>query len=329
MNYVLCKQEDFESIENLHNSSDLLYWASVFVLPPFLKSWWEVFKSSGEHLWLRSFWEGDKLLGLAPLRIRDGTAFFIGSTDLCDYADFITVPGREKKLFDALLFYLDRKGIYRLELAAVRPESAIFSHLVPIARNKMAYVDFFKEDYSVELELPLSYEDFLFNLTKKQRHEVRRKTRKLTESGEVSYHVYDQKMVCSKIEEFLQLFISSRQDKASFLNLKRRSFFNNLCMNFSDYKILKLGVVKLNSQPVGMVLYFDYQDTVYLYNSAYVPEYRNLSAGLAANLFCINDSIQYNKKIFDFLKGAEDYKMRLGGEKIPLYRLRIDLRAYA
>lgn len=329
MSYILCKQEDFESITNLFNSNDLLYWTSVFVLPPFMKSWWDVFRSSDEQLWLRSFWDGDKLLGLAPLRVKEGVASFIGSTDLCDYGDFITVSGREEKFFDALLFYLDREGIYRLELASVRPESRVLSHFIPLARNKMASVEIFREDWSVELELPLSYEDFLSKLTKKQRHEIRRKTRKLTKSGDVSYLVYDQKEVCSKIEEFLRLFISSRQDKASFLNLERKSFFNTLCLNFSDYKILKLGVVNLNNKPIGMVLYFDCKDTIYLYNSAYASEYRKLSVGLAAKLFCINDGIQYNKKMFDFLRGSEDYKMRLGGKKVPLYRCRINLRAYA
>jgi len=46
---------------------------------------------------------------------------------------------------------------------------------------------------------------------------------------------------------------------------------------------------------------------------------------LISKVMCIKESIQRGKKRFDFLKGAEAYKYRLGGKEIPLYRSRIVL----
>ncbi len=89
--------------------------------------------------------------------------------------------------------------------------------------------------------------------------------------------------------------------------------------------LLRIGLLNLDSRPVAAILYFDYRDIVYLYNSGYDPEYRHLNVGLISKVMCIKESIQRGKKRFDFLKGAEAYKYRLGGKEIPLYRSRIAL----
>ena len=65
---------------------------------------------------------------------------------------------------------------------------------------------------------------------------------------------------------------------------------------------------------------FDYKDTVYLYNSGYEPDYGWLSVGVISKALCIKDSIERNKKHFDFLKGGEAYKYHLGGQEFPLYK---------
>jgi CelD/BcsL family acetyltransferase involved in cellulose biosynthesis len=62
---------------------------------------------------------------------------------------------------------------------------------------------------------------------------------------------------------------------------------------------------------------------MYLYNSGYNPEYESLSVGLLSKVFCIRKSIEEGKRVFEFLKGNEIYKQRLGGKEIPLYRCEI------
>ena len=90
--------------------------------------------------------------------------------------------------------------------------------------------------------------------------------------------------------------------------------------------LLRFGVLQLNASPVAAVMYFDYQDKVYLYNSGYDPQYSSLSVGLLCKVLCIKDSIQRQRKGFDFMKGAEVYKYRLGGREIPIYSCQIVLR---
>ena len=89
--------------------------------------------------------------------------------------------------------------------------------------------------------------------------------------------------------------------------------------------MMKLGVLELDKKPVAEIIYFDYNDCIYLYNSGYDPQYVSLSVGMLSKVFAIEDSINKGKKKFDFLKGAETYKGHLGGQEIPLYRCQIHL----
>ena len=59
----------------------------------------------------------------------------------------------------------------------------------------------------------------------------------------------------------------------------------------------------------------------YLYNSAYEPELRNHSPGNVMLSHLIERSIEDGKKVFDFLKGDETYKFRLGAQPRPLFEV--------
>jgi CelD/BcsL family acetyltransferase involved in cellulose biosynthesis len=67
-------------------------------------------------------------------------------------------------------------------------------------------------------------------------------------------------------------------------------------------------------------LCFDYNNDIYLYNSAYDPAYSSLSVSLLLKVFNIRDAVEHGKKRFDFLSGDEPYKYDLGGHDVPLYQ---------
>jgi CelD/BcsL family acetyltransferase involved in cellulose biosynthesis len=87
--------------------------------------------------------------------------------------------------------------------------------------------------------------------------------------------------------------------------------------------LLRLGILELNALPVAAVMCFDYNNSVSLYNNGYDPKYSFLSVGLISKVLCIKDSIERGRGKFDFLKGAEEYKHRLGGNEITLYGCQI------
>ena len=178
----------------------------------------------------------------------------------------------------------------------------------------------------MELELPSTWDAFLKGLTGKERHEIRRKLRRLNEAARINFRVIESKTEVSRqIDTFFELFKLNRSDKSKFMTDQMASFFRSLAAALAEARILKLFVLDLDEEPVAATMCFNYQSTMYLYNNGYDKRFGSLSVGFLGKVLSIKESIQSGKKTYDFLKGAEVYKKRLGGQPIQLYRCLIEL----
>ncbi len=326
MGYTIT-QESFASLASFWTDSrQNLRWDTIFVLPGWLQVWWQAF-GSGAELYLRAVRQGEKIIGIAPLFVRDETAAIIGSADVCDYLDFIVTPGGEEDFFTTLLDDLKQQGINRLELGALKPDATVLTDLVAIARKRKYDVLCHQEGVSVELDLPSTWDEYLTMLNKKQRHEIRRKLRRLWEWGSVDYHCLEvSREVRDLTDTFLKLFSLSREEKANFMTTRMESFFRSLAEAMAEIGLLRFGILELDAQPAAMIMGFDYNDAMYLYNSAYDPDYSYLSVGLLSKVLCVKESIRWGRKKWDFLQGGEPYKYHIGGREIPLYSCQIVIK---
>jgi len=318
-----------ESLDGIVSSWDklrhCLKWGSIFILPIWLKVWWEVF-GGGEELYLRTLRQGEKIIGFAPLMVSKEVASFIGSDDVSDYLDFVIIAGGEKDFFGILLDDLKERGIKKLDLRPLRPDSTVLTQLVRVAQNRGYAVLCHPEDVSLEVDLPDTWNEYLGALKNKQRHEVRRKLRRLWETGGVEHHCIEggQEME-DYLDIFLKLFSLSKHDKASFMNQKREVFFRSLAKAMAEVGLLRLGILQLDKVPAAMTIGFDYDESHYLYNSAYDPQFSYLSVGLLCKVLCLKESIERGKKKWNFLKGGEPYKYQLGGQEISLCSCQITI----
>jgi CelD/BcsL family acetyltransferase involved in cellulose biosynthesis len=292
--------------------------SSIFSSPEWAEVWWQHF-GSGAKLCLYAVRKEGKAVGIAPLAVKNNIASFMGSGDVCDYLDFVVESGEEEDFCNVLLNNLANDKILRLDLAPLRPDSTVLKSLTKVAHKQGWQVSCSQEDVTVELDLPAIWEEYLQLLSGKQRHELKRKLRRLDEEGELNYRA---SMDANQhdIDIFLKLFQASRQDKAAFLTSKMEAFFRTIASAMSEQGFLILNILELDEKPVAATMCFDYKDTVYLYNSGYDPDYGWLSVGVISKALCIKDSIERNKKRFDFLKGDEAYKYHLGGHELPLHR---------
>ncbi len=327
MSYTVT-QESFESLASCWaDPSQCLRWNSIFVLPAWLKVWWQELGSGGD-LYLGAVRQREKITGIAPLLVKEGRASIIGSGDVCDYLDFVITPGKERDFYSVLLDDLRQQGITHLDLGPLRPDSAVLTDLVEIARNRGYEVLCREQGTSVEIDLPDSWDDYLATLAKKQRHEVRRKLRRLGEAGNVEHRCLgvSHQEVGDYIDTFLRLFSLSRGEKVGFMTAQMESYFRALAGAMSEIGLLRFGILELDTRPVAMIMGFDYDNSMYLYNSSYDPQYNSLSAGLLCKILCIKESIGEGKTKFDLLQGDETYKYQLGGREVPLYRCQITIK---
>jgi CelD/BcsL family acetyltransferase involved in cellulose biosynthesis len=310
---------DFPELDLLWNQYRHIWnWDNPFVTPPWLKSWWRVFGETSELLLLLIAC-GGRPIGVAPLMLAGDTGRIIGSADLCDTGDVIVEAQEEQPFFSGLFKFLESRRISRLVFGSVRPDSAVrrfaaAAHQPSSWRSSSRVVG-----YSIEMALPVGWPEYFAGLSSKQRHEVRRKLRRLSEAGEIVVGDCDAGEMESAMNRFIDLFRRSRKDKAAFMNDARERFFRELAVELAASGMLRLQEMTINGVTAAMVFCVQHEQSLYLYNNAYRPEYRSLSIGLMSKVLSIQTAIEAELAIYDFLGGTERYKHQLGGREVRLY----------
>ena len=293
---------------------------TVFVTPVWHRIWWESFGRSSE-LRLLSVRSNGSLLGIAPLRETGGVLHFIGDTDVCDYNDFLVRQGSEEAFYPALFEYLNRQPS-RIELQSV-PESSPTLQYIPPQGEKWGYtVKVEVEDVAPVASLPSTWDGFVASLRKKNRHELRRKLRRLDASGAFAQQVYqDPATLPGDMSDFFRLHRGSRPDKKDFMTAEREQFFTEAAVELSARGHFKLAFLELNAVRIAGCICFDYMDSYLLYNNGYDLGYSRLSVGLLNTALAIKQAIEAGKRSFDFLRGGERYKYDLGGKERRVFRV--------
>lgn len=300
-------------------------WNCFFVLPVWVRAWWNSFGQNAE-LYVRSIRRNGRTIGIAPLAKKNRSASLIGDQNVCDHLDFIVAPEHATEFYQTLIHQLWQDGITRVELGLLRPDSSAFAGLLPLAAKMGCRVSCEPAATSYELVLPNSWKEYLYRLSSKERHEIRRKLRRLHRAGSVNFRLVEDATAAKReMETFLQLFKMNRPEKAAFMTHKMGSFFRDLAIQLAASGFLRLYFLDLDEKPIAAVICFDYQSTRYLYNNGYDSRYSGLSAGLLSKVLSLKDSFSFGISTYDFLKGSETYKQRLGGRPVPLYQCLLEL----
>jgi CelD/BcsL family acetyltransferase involved in cellulose biosynthesis len=315
--------ETIESVAGcLESSAGALACPAPFVEPGWMRAWQMVFAPRAK-LWIRSFRTSAGVLGMAPLRVEAGTARLIGDADVCDHLDLVCAAVCRAEFCSALLDHLKADGVERLELSPLRPDSLVMEALVPAARAAGYAVSTAEEDVLFEMPLPGSWEDYLQRLSGKQRHEVRRKLRRLANAADAGFRLVQEPAAPgSAVDDFLRLFRRNRPDKAVFMDDRMQAYFRLLAEHVRGTRI---GFLDVDGTPAAAVWCCDHDGTRYLYNSGFDARLGDLSVGILCKILSIRDAIARGLGKYDFLKGDEAYKRQLGGRPVPIYNCRIDL----
>lgn len=321
-------EETITSLAGLWNSpGNRVNWHCLFVSPPWLKAWIDSFGTRSTP-YLRAIRSEDSLVGVVPLILNNdhSSAAFAGDTSVCDYLDFVIVPGREKEFFACMVRDLRRQKVKSLVLEHVRSDSSILTVFKDMAVHLGCRFTFQPQDVSLALKLPNTWEKYLLQLPGKQRHEIRRKLRRLHDAGTVSYLLAESPADTDRVmDTFLNFFQQNQAKKAAFMTQRMAVFFRAIAKSLAEAGILKLFTLRIDGVSAAVVMCFDFRSTRYLYNNAYDLQFSQLSVGLMSKVLSLKDGIQSGLKTYDFLKGGEIYKIRLGGRPLQLYNCRIDL----
>jgi CelD/BcsL family acetyltransferase involved in cellulose biosynthesis len=301
----------------------------VFSTPEWNKLWWKEFKS-GKELVLLTFERHHEVVAILPLYRKLESSVrvlrFVGGIELTDYLGPVCSPDDREEVAESLIEWLERADIEWDELDAhnMPVPSGFAEYLVDRAdRHGLAFrLD--QEETSAVLPLPPSWDVYLSSLDRKQRHELRRKRRRLRRTyPEARFRTASPDTLAHDLQVFVDLHRGAEGHKAYFMSPQIASFFEGIAAVFSPRGWLRLDFLEVEGVALAATFGFELDGSFYLYNSAYDTEAARLSPGLVLASELVKQAIGRGTVRFDFLRGRERYKYELGAQPVPLNNVRV------
>ena len=267
---------------------------------------------------------------VAPMKLDrehdEGVGTFIGSSDLVDYFGFKHHAKLQDEDVAILLDYLYRDpDINALVLESLPEDSHTIHALRRVAPSIGWELHEWEEGVAPRVWLPETEDAYFNSLTKKHRHELRRKLRRLYQAGKIEQiELTNTQDIRDNMDNFMQLHRISSMEKQHFMTTERESFFRDIAETMAEMNVARLYFLAIDGVYVATSLTFVVGKTKYLYNSGYDPDRSWHAVGLLNHALNILSSIRQGFKVYDFMRGDERYKYHLGAKDRVIYTVRLD-----
>jgi CelD/BcsL family acetyltransferase involved in cellulose biosynthesis len=301
----------------------------IFVSPEWGKCWWEEFKE-GKDLFILRVRRANEVVAVVPLyrKVEGGRRIlrFLGGIDLTDYIGPICSLEDRNHVAAALVLWLRDTDVVWDEFDAHNmPVPLGFAeYLVDHVDRAGLSFELEQEETAAVLILPSDWDLYLATLAKKQRHELRRKIRKLwNEHADVRVRTSTPEALEGDLATFFAMHRGAQGHKGHFMNPEIATFFARIARTFMPLGWMKLDLLEASGVPLAATFSFEHNARFYLYNSAFEPSAAALSPGLVLVALLLERSIEQKLERFDFLRGPERYKYQLGAQAVPLNNVRV------
>ncbi|MBI4789505.1 MAG: GNAT family N-acetyltransferase [Chloroflexi bacterium] len=283
--------------------------------------------------------DAGRLVGLLPLfadpppdsgpsdTAAPNTLSLIGGLDVSDYLDALVARGFEPSVYAAILNALARPDFPawdHLQMCALPSGSPTHTQFRAMAERCGYQVEQRLHDVSPLIALPPTWDEYLAALDKKQRHEIRRKLRRLDEQDGRWYVAGAGDDLGAAVADFIRLHQKSHPDKQLFMDAPMQRFFLELAQIGAAHDWLRLEFIEIGGERAAAAFTFVYGAQVLVYNSGYEPQkYGHLGVGMALFALSIRHAIAEGRRVYDFLRGDEEYKYRFGAQDTNVYELHV------
>ena len=309
--------------------------ATIFHTPRYLAVWSRVL-AEGAAAQVRTVHREGRLAGVVPeARERLGSPSgpyevlrFLGGTEVTDYLGPVARPEDRADVAgayaEALAEDLDWDELAASGLAADT------GWVEALARNGqrvgLQVGEVAVQDVCPRVDLSGGYEAYLGRLPGKQRHELRRKARKLArDAGPVELVEVPVDQIHGRLDTFFEMAVENEAGKAGFFKRDvMRDFFRALADEFAEERIFRLHVLEVGGRPGAATVSLVHGGEWGLYNSAFDPTLRILAPGMVQVGQLIEMAAEEGNTVFDLLRGDEPYKYRFGAEDRELQRFVVE-----
>jgi CelD/BcsL family acetyltransferase involved in cellulose biosynthesis len=302
---------------------------SLFLTWQWQTEWSRAFAADRPQQILTATDADGSLAGVLPLyEDAPGRQRIIGGVDVSDYLDLVAVAGREEEIWQALLHHrAGQPGEW--DLHGIRAASATTAVVPALAPGHGLEATVERQDRCPVLALPKTWDEYLAKLSGKDRHELRRKMRRLerelpgaTARAHAEPAGWDEAMT-----RFLTLHRLSKVGKARFMDEHMERFFRSVTAILAAKGWARLWFLEYEGAAVAAFICLEYAGSVGLYNSGFDPARAQLAPGIVLLAHLIQDAIDRGIPTFDFLRGDEPYKYGFGPLPEDVFNIRITGRA--
>lgn len=266
-------------------------------------------------IWLLLFRENEKLIGIAPLmlsRKQMGITLRwlgnIGDPD-CDVGGIIT--NNSEKTIQALANYLyaHKKDWDVFELMEINANSSLTQYFV----QSFASLRFkIRQENKQRYYIPLNngtWEEYLNNLSKNMRHNLKRRMKRLSEMGAISYRQYKGNTLT--IETFETIF--ALNEKGNFPDLykteQERNFHKELLNFMKENEWAQIEMLYIAERPIAFHYGFLFDNKYEDWRGGIDKDFEALAPGKLLMALSLEQRFKSGVRETDFLRGVYSYKL--------------------
>jgi len=275
------------------------------------ETWLRYFKKENQELFVFTIWNDDKLMLLAPLYKQKNTLYLIGSEpDLYDSFDILYEDRKYIKYFFTYIFTKD----YQIDFRYLDSKTIVAKELIKyFYQNKLLY-----KSTVIDTKPLIKLDKFEFST--KERSDIKRvKNRAIKNYNLEIDFAYSIQKDSKFIEEFIKIH-KQRWQGGPFENIKN---FDSFIKDITKTDLIVLSRLSLGKKTIAYHL--GYKDSKNILTSAipaYSNEYNNISPGKVLIYELINYVKNRECQLFDFGRGAEEYKYWFANESTVLFHIK-------
>ena len=290
---------------------------TVFLTYEWLSTWADCFLGRDRKLFILAVYDKSELVGAGPFyinSIRFGVfplkqLEFLGLPEAgSDYLDVLAKKGKEKQVALCIYDFLFNEVSQLWDCLMLRdiPSNSLFLlHFSDRIRQEGKYAETTQGSFCPSVLLPKTEDELFSGLSANRRALFRRHLRMLGVEAELTHSSATVHEAGPDFDDFKSF---CRANKAH-CDDELLSFIEAFALKCGEKNWVQIDTLSSNGKSIAGLLHLRYGNELYMYimatDKAFNPK---VSVGNVLVGLCIKNAVNHGIHVYDFLKGAEDYK---------------------
>jgi len=268
-----------------------------------------------------------QLLAALPLALNTASMLETPGRWLTDYLDPLVDSEAIRQSWSMILNLLDKHwdwSIGGVQFHHVRADSAMRRVLPDLAPTVGFDYSETRMSSAPYITLPKSWEEYLGSLDAHERKEIKRKLRNAQTKANLGWRTLNtEEEILPALERAMSAMRQAESPKADFTDEVLVGFLRRLVPILARQGDFYVQELWLENTPSGWLLCLRSARGPMIYNTSYDFAKRQLSPGIVCFSLALQDAISEGASVFNLLRGAEEYKKRLGAHDLELFKVQL------